>query len=157
MIELSELFRIARNAETMLSPLANAPTEILVATLKPRDEDYDAVFVGEAAQRARTGYAAFWANPPKALGKRGQTQVRAFASEADALGVENEFSREFPGGYRRVAAQLQPFKVWLTFKLVEPGKPDGMSYDGLVWLGDRWAWFPKPWRILGGDETIPAS
>jgi hypothetical protein len=22
-----------------------------------------------------------------------------------------------------------------------------MAYDGLVWLDDRFAWFPKPWRL----------
>jgi hypothetical protein len=147
-IELSELFRIARNAEGLLGPLANAPAEIWVAKLRPRDEDWSAVLVGDAARQAREGYAALWANPPKALGKTGQTEVHAFASEADALGAENEFSREFPGGYRKIAAHLQPTSIWLTFKLVEPGQSHGMSYDGLVWLRDHWAWFPKPWRVL---------
>ncbi|MEO8701016.1 MAG: hypothetical protein ABI867_13290 [Kofleriaceae bacterium] len=148
MIELSELFRIARNAEGLLGPLANAPAEIWVAKLKPRDEDWAAAFLPESAAAARAGYAALWANPPKALGKQGQTEVHAFASEADALGAENEFSREFPGGYRKIAAHLQPASIWLTFKLVEPGQPHGMSYDGLVWFRDHWAWFPKPWRVL---------
>ena len=157
MIEPSELFRIARNAEAMLSPLANASAEVVVATLKPRDEDFEAVFVGDAADRARVGYAELWKNPKKALGKRGQTQVRAFASEAEALGKENEHSREFPGGYRLIADQLKPSKIWLTFKLTEPGASSGMSYDGLVWLGDRWAWFPKPWRHLGGSDTTATS
>ncbi|HEU0036415.1 MAG TPA: hypothetical protein VFQ53_37640 [Kofleriaceae bacterium] len=154
MIELAELYRIARTAERVLAPVANAPPELWVAALRPRDADYDAVFVGEAAARARAGYASLWANPPKSLGKRGQTTVHAFASEADALGHDNEFSREFPGGYRKIASQLSPHKVWLTFKLVEPGASSGMSYDGLVWLADdHWAWFPKPWRVLADDTS----
>ena len=153
MIELTELYRIARAAETMLAPLANAPPEMLTATLKPRDGDYEQVFVGHAAQAARLGYAGLWASPPRSLGKRGQIEVHAFAAQADALGTENDFSREFPGGYRGIASHLQPANVWLTFKLVEPGSSSGMSYDGLVHLAGRWAWFPKPWRVL--SETEP--
>lgn len=153
MIELSELYRIARNAEQLLLPLATAPTEILVEKLKPRDEDYAAVFVGDAVKRARDGYAMMWSKPPKALGKASQTKIKAFAAQADAFATENEFSREFPGGYRTVAAQLQPDKIWLVWKLFEAGGDVGMSYDGLVWLRDRWAWFPKPWRILAVPTT----
>ena len=149
MIELTELHRIARNAEGLLGPLVTAPTEVLVEKLRPRDGDYAAVFIGDAANRARDGYASMWSNPPKALGKASQTLVRAFASEADALAADNEFAREFPGGYRQIAAQLQPDKIWLVWKLLEPGHETGMSYDGLVWLRDHWAWFPKPWRVLG--------
>lgn len=151
-IELSELYRIARNAEQQLLPLATAPTEILIEKLKPRDADYAAVFVGDAAKRARDGYALLWQNPPKALGKPNQTRVKAFAAQADAFATDNEFSREFPGGYRGIAAQLQPDKIWVAWKLFEAGGELGMSYDGLVWLRDHWAWFPKPWRVL--DEPV---
>jgi hypothetical protein len=147
-IELSELYRIARNAEGLLGPLVKAPPQILVDKLRPRDEDYGAVFVGDAAQAAREGYAGLWTNPPKALGKATQTQIRAFAAEAESFGTDNEFSREFPGGYRAIAAQLVPDKIWIAWKLVESGRDVGMSYDGLVWLRDHWAWFPKPWRVL---------
>jgi hypothetical protein len=149
MIELSELYRIARNAEGLLAPLAQAPAEIWVPKLKPRDTDYEAVFGAEAARRAREGYAALCNKPPATLGQRGQTVVRAFASEADALGADNEFSREFPGGYRKIAGLLVPDKIWVVWKLLAPGQEHGMSYDGLVFLRDHWAWFPKPWRVLG--------
>lgn len=152
-IELSELYRIARTAEGLLLPLATAPTEVLVEKLKPRDEDYAAVFVGDSARLARDGYAQLWKNPPKALGKANQTRVKAFAAQADAFLDDNEFSREFPGGYRGVATQLQPDKIWVTWKLFEAGGELGMSYDGLVYLRDRWAWFPKPWRVLSDPAT----
>jgi len=146
--ELSELYRIARNAEGLLLPLVTAPPEILIEKLRPRDEDYAAVFLADAARRAREGYAAMWKNPPKALGKASQTRIKAFAAQADALGTENEFSREFPGGYRGIASQLAPDKIWLVWKLLEGSGEQGMSFDGLVWLRDHWAWFPKPWRII---------
>lgn len=152
-MELSELYRIARNAEGLLLPLVTAPAEILIEKLKPRDGDYAAVFVGDAARLAREGYAPLWKNPPKALGKASQTRVKAFAAQADAFATENEFSREFPGGYRKIATQLQLDKVWLGWKLLEPVGETGMTYDGLVWLRDHWAWFPKPWRVLSDPTT----
>lgn len=148
MIELAELHRIARAAEGLLGPLAVAPSEVWVPRLQPRDADYAAVFAHHAVEVARAGYANLWRNPPTALGKRDQTIVRAFAAEADALAHDNEFSREFPGGYRQIADQLMPERVWLVWKLSSPGHDGGISYDGLVYLGDHWAWFPKPWRIL---------
>ena len=121
---------------------------MLVQRLKPRDEDYAAVFVGDAARQARAGYEALWANPPKALGKDTHTRIKAFAIEADSLLTDNEFSREFPGGYRGIAAHLEPHRIWICWKLYEAGGELGMSYDGLVFLKDHWAWFPKPWRML---------
>jgi hypothetical protein len=148
-IELTELKRIQRAAEALVAPLAKASPEQIVAALRPRDADYAAVFVGDAAARAQAGFAALWNNPPRGLGQPGQTEVHAFATQAESFASENEHSREFPGGYRKVAGQLKPDVVWLRFKLVAPGESTGMAYDGLVYLGDHWAWFPKPWHVLG--------
>lgn len=32
-----------------------------------------------------------------------------------------------------------------------------MSYDGLVFMTDHWAWFPKPWRMLDTVELTYGS
>jgi len=140
--------RITRAAEDLLRPLAAAPPELRVPALQPRDTDYAAVFVDDAANIARAGYARLWASPPKALGKPGQTEVAALAALAESLREDGHVSRELPFGYRRIAGQLRPGSVWIAFKLVVPGQTTGMAYDGLVWLGDHWAFFPKPWRVL---------
>ena len=145
------MIRIAREAKALLEPIAVAPPEVYVPLLKPRDADYAAVFVGDAAARARDGYESLWANPPRSLGKHDQTNVFTFASEASQLGGENDYSVEFPGGYRKVASLFVPERVWVVWKLTVPGQTTGMRYDGLVYLGDHWAWFPKPWRIV--DEV----
>jgi hypothetical protein len=151
-IELTELHRIARNAEGLLGPLASAPAEVWVPRLKPRDDDYSAVFAADAAERARAGYAALWQTPPATLGRRGDAIARAFGAQADALGHDNDFAREFPGGYRAIAARLMPDRVWLVWRYLAAGDEGGVRYDGLVYLGDHWAWFPKPWRVLGSQE-----
>ncbi|TMQ06352.1 MAG: hypothetical protein E6J91_38110 [Deltaproteobacteria bacterium] len=31
------------------------------------------------------------------------------------------------------------------------GEQLGMAYDGLIYVNNHWAWFPKPWRALGGS------
>ena len=48
---------------------------------------------------------------------------------------------------RAIAHLLQPQRVWVAWKLIAPGQDAGMAYDGLVWLDDHWAWFPKPFRF----------
>jgi hypothetical protein len=151
MIQLMQLEQIQRDAEAMLRPLATGPASAITAALKPRPEDYAAVFVGDAATAAQQGYRELWSAPPRALGKPGQSEVHAFALLAEVLRSENPSSRQFPGGYRRIADQLQPDRVWVRFKYLAPGAAAGMSYDGLVHFADgHWAWFPKPWRVLGG-------
>ena len=50
---------------------------------------------------------------------------------------------------------LDPHRVWARWKFVRPGEPSGMAYDGLVWVDDHWAWFPKPYRVLA--HLVPAN
>ena len=153
MIELVELQRIKRAAEALLTTIVGGPPEELVRNLRPRDEDYARVFTPEAAETARAGYLSLWNSPPRGLSKAGQTQVIAFACDAESLRSDNEFSRNFPGGYQKIAGFLKPELVWVAFKTVIPGQTTGMAYDGLVYLDDHWAWFPKPWRILSSGDA----
>jgi hypothetical protein len=153
MNNLAELLNIKREAEEMLTPLVGASSEQLVRTLRPRHEDYARVFVASAVDRAQLGFGALWNAPPKSLGKPHQTEVHATAADAASLRDDNDISKAFPGGYRKIAHLLQPDVIWVSFKLVAPGESLGMSHDGLVKLDDRWAWFPKPWRILGDEDT----
>jgi hypothetical protein len=147
MIEVTELNRIKREAAELLKRLAHADQFHLIAALKPQDEDYAKVFVGDAVALAKLNYGSLWMDPPT-LAKPTQTEVETFALQAETLQTDNEFRDEFPGGYRKIAHHLNPELVWVIFKFTEPGKTTGMAYDGLVYLDGRWAWFPKPWRYL---------
>lgn len=153
MIDLAELTRIKRVAEAMLTEVVHGPADSIVKALRPRDEDYTRVFIGHAAEAARTGYAALWSAPPPSLAKPGQTQVIAFPCDAGSLRTHSEFSAQFPGGYKQIAGFLAPELVWLVFKTVVPGQTTGMSFDGLVYLDDHWAFFPKPWRVLSSGDS----
>ncbi len=152
MSNLAELLKIKREAEEFLSTIVRAKPEDLVRALRPRHEDYARVFVPSAVDKAQLGFGALWNSPPKSLGKSHQTEVHvAGVANAAALIDENDLSKGFPGGYQKIAHLLQPDVVWVSFKLVAPGESAGMAHDGLVKLDERWAWFPKPWRVLGED------
>jgi len=150
---LADLLTTSREAEAFIKPLLTASPEELVRALRPRPEDYARVFVPSTVDRAQMGFGHVWNTAPRALGKPGQTQVRAMAAEASMFQDENDISRAFPGGMRKVAHMLVPGNIWVSFKLTAPGESLGMAHDGLVKLDDRWAYFPKPWRVLGDDNT----
>ncbi len=118
---------------------------------RPDPDDYARVFVPAVAARARAAYEVIWLGPPKPEPKPGQSDVLVFAAPASLLTDDNELSRRFPGGYRGISSLLDPHQIWLSWKFVEPGSGSGMAYDGLVWLDGRFAWFPKPWRVLGDN------
>jgi hypothetical protein len=116
---------------------------------RPEPEDYARVFVPDAAERARAAYQVVWLTAPRPQPNQGQSEVLVFGAPAGLLTDDNELSRRFPNGYRSIAHLLDRHQIWLAWKYVVPGASSGMSYDGLVWLDGRFAWFPKPWRVLG--------
>lgn len=50
-----------------------------------------------------------------------------------------------------MANLLVPARVWATWQYHSTGNSAGISYDGLVWCDDHWAFFPKPYRVLTAD------
>ncbi|MBT3221498.1 MAG: hypothetical protein HN348_20645 [Proteobacteria bacterium] len=123
--------------------------DALSLALKPDEEDFDRAFLPEYAKMAKEGYQALWDTKPVPTPNLGQSQLRLVCAPAMALLVDSPLFRFFPGGYRNIAPLLQPESWWAVFKFTEPGKTSGMAYDGLVHMGgQRWVWFPKPWRVL---------
>ncbi|MEZ4320989.1 MAG: hypothetical protein R3F61_26155 [Myxococcota bacterium] len=119
-----------------------------VALLRPTDDDWAAVF-GPKGEQARAVYAQMWASAPLPEPKPLQTELQVFTATPAMLTGENPVSERFPGGYREVAQHFDRFSTWCAFRYHEPGELTGMLYDGLVPRpGERWAWFPKPWRAL---------
>lgn len=144
-----DLVEITKRAVIAVSGVAHGPAGLIAALLKPRPEDYAAVFVGNAAEQAAEHFALFWENPPGSLTRAPNPQIRMVSRLAQDIVA----SDEFPGGYSRIAHLLVPDQVWCRFKVISPGADSAIAYDGLVWREDRWAWFPKPWRAF----SIPAT
>lgn len=136
-----DLAEITNRAVTLISGVAFGPGALIAAMLKPQPEDYAAVFVGQAATQAADAYAQFWENPPNALTSSVNPKIQVVTRLAQDIVA----SEEFPGGYAKIAHLLVPDQAWCRFKL---GGANLIAYDGLVWRGERWAWFPKPWRVF---------
>ena len=136
--------------EPLLWAIARDGTGQMAAELRPHDDDYERVFTSDSVAMARAGYARLFAQPhlPKPA-DAGQTRLLSHLAPAGMLADDNELSRPFPGGYRAIANRLNPHRVWVRWKFCRPGETAGMAYDGLVWVDDHWAWFPKPYRVLG--------
>ncbi len=136
----------------MLSQFAD-PSRIaerldLVVALQPRDEDYDLVFQPDVAPIARAGYADLWSRPPILPIAVDQTALRLAVCYAEELVGYTGRAQTFPRGYQSIATHLVPGRIWCAWEYLRPGASDGLSFDGLVVLDERFAWFPKPWRIL---------
>lgn len=134
----------------LLETLATGPgRDALVARLRPAEDDYPRVFVAEAVDGAREAYAAAWAAAPTLPPAASRScRVEAHVATAGLLGSDNELSRPFPRGYRGIVPLLQPQRVWAAWTVLEPGRSAGTAYDGMVWVDDHWAWFPRPYRTL---------
>lgn len=139
--------------------LTAADPRALTRTLRPGTADYKAVFIDSVAERAETGYSNMWNGGKAAItAKDGQTELLLIKATTDQLiAWPPEVDAEFPGGYKRVAHRFKPGLTVYRWKFVKPGETSGMAYDGLIYLGDHWAWFPKPWRVVGegGTTNIP--
>ena len=74
-------------------------------------------------------------------------------------GGQIERAGNFRSGYRNIAGWMTPERMWLTWA-ARSATGGSMRYDGLAWLGERWVWLPKPYRIVADlptgarDETL---
>lgn len=141
---------------TLLIALGNDIDGSASAALRPRAGDAALAFRAEFAAQAARAYEAIWRSAPRVSRAPPNFIVQCHLAPAGMLGEDNALSYRFPGGYRHIASMLQPERIWAHWKYLKPGQSAGQSYDGLVWLDDHWAWFPKPYRVLASgthDQT----
>ncbi len=131
-----------------LDPGLAASCMEMVRALQPEPEDYGRVFVPAVADQARAGYSALWENLPVWPVRPDQTRLKVAVARAEDFTEKNDRSDLFPGGYLSVAPHLLPGRIWVCWEFITPGRDGGIAFDGLVPLEGRWAWFPKPWKVL---------
>lgn len=137
----------------ILEQIAVDDNDEYIAQLQPTAADYARVFTAGTATKARQAYEEAWRRGFRVpRPNRAQTEIHCHVSPAGMFTTDNPLSRYFPGGYRSIAAMLNPHCVWVAWKYVQPGEASGLSFDGLVWVEDHWAWFPKPYRYLRAKE-----
>jgi hypothetical protein len=154
---LERLRAVAAQAREVVAPFVRPDFDAAAATLalRPSLEDARAVFAAEVADRVHAGYAVLWDTRPVIRARPGQSEIDVVAALPEILAGDNPISRGFPGGYRGILPWLRPGVPWVRWRYHRPGTGAGMAFDGLVALDGRWAWFPKPWRVVG--EVVPQA
>ena len=145
--------------EALVDPARAAAT---TATLTPRPGDAARVFQGTDAELAaiEARYTELWAkDPPRVRAPAAAVTLRIIVATAGMLLPDAPMAKTFPPRWASVAERLRPERAWVAWAYEPVGGGRSTDYDGLVWIDDRWAWFPAPWRVLeprdGGG--IPAT
>lgn len=144
----------AAAAKEMLSALIKpgADQAALTMAMRPKPEDYAAVFVGDAAQKMKAFIDPLWDGGKLALKPSAdQTEIDILGAPQPQLVKGEGNAQACPGGYKDVADKIQPKVVVYCFKFVKPGEKGGLHVDGLVYVNGHWALFPKPFRALKGS------
>ncbi len=137
-----------------LKPGADRPG--LTRALKPTAADYAAVFEGDNATKAAAGYEKLWSDPRAVIGAAPENnQLLVWSATTDDLKAGTGDSGNFPGGYKQAASTFKAGITLYRWKFVKPGEKLGMAYDGLAYVNGHWAWFPKPWRVVGERKEMP--
>lgn len=140
--------RATQLLQRIIDPAHLAQRPALILGLRPAAGDHLRVFSAEIADTLREGYDALWQAPPPWRLRSDQTVLRVTSASVDELRAGEGGARAFPGGWRDVVPHLADGYVWSVWELLAPGASAGLSFDGLVAIDDRFAWFPKPWRLL---------
>jgi len=85
--------------------------------------------------------------PPWPL-RPAQTRLKVVAAMLRKLVDKSGLSARFPGCYSHVLLHYHAETVLLCWEYMASDSDTGLSFDRLVPIDDRWAWFPKPWRVL---------
>ena len=120
----------------------------LARQLQPRPNDYSRVFGDASAEKARDAYTSHWSTLPAIRPWPAHDEVSVFEVSVERLQAKAGVPHGFPPGYEEIAGQLRPGVTWysLEFSGKTAGRPS--IFDGLVYVDDHWAYFPKPHRLL---------
>jgi hypothetical protein len=139
-----------KGAKQLLTDLRLASDAVaMTRALKPTSADYKAVF-GDSASQAEAHYEKGWNDPEIKIGAKPENTELLFwkATSEELQSWVGDAATSFPGGYKEVASKYQPGLTVYRWKYAKPGETLGMAYDGLIYVNNHWAWFPKPWRML---------
>lgn len=131
---------------------SNPKTRIKMArALRPREADYKAVFVSsDFAERVyqfheRLSKSSAIVIQPNLIE---QTDILLWEADVNDFKQYRNDAVYFPGGYKEIANQFSPDYHYFRFKYVKPGKSTGSAYDIMVFVNERWRFFPRPWAVV---------
>jgi hypothetical protein len=121
----------------------------LTNALRPKPEDYAAVFTPEAAAKVKAGLEPLWDGGKLTLKPAAnQTEITAAGVPQPELLRGDGNAVNCPGGYKDIASKIQPTVTVHCVRFLKQGEKGGLHVDGLVNVNGHWALFPKPWRFL---------
>lgn len=121
----------------------------MTKSLRPSLDDYDTIFVADAATNVKAKYEEQWnRNDYKITAKEGQTELLLWQATTEELRDGTVDAKQFPGGYKKIADKLKPGLTFYRFKFVKPGDKHGMAFDGLVYVNGHWVMVSKPYRAM---------
>ena len=132
----------------ILQSIATDESGEVIKSLQPGEDDYVKVFSEELIEAAKLQYTDWTKQYRQAISFDEGTRIDAHMAPAGMLIEENALSYHFPNGYQSIAEKLNPQRVWVCWKIYQQGESAGNSMNGLVWVDDHWAWFPKPYKLL---------
>ena len=141
----------AAGAKALVSELAKPDVDAAALTLqlRPTTADYKSLFDAPTAAKIDRVYSPEWDKGTFVVSARpGQTEVQMASATVADLKAKNEKSKALPAPYGIIASHLVGSATIYAFRFVEPGKTDGNTFDGLVYLNGHWVLIPRPWRGL---------
>jgi hypothetical protein len=149
--DLKSFPNTAAGAKALVSELAKPGVDAaaLSLQLRPTTADYKSIFDAATAAKIDRVYSPEWDKGTFVVSARpGQTEVQMASATVADIKAKNEKSKALPAPYAIVAAHLVGTATIYAFRFVEPGKTDGNTFDGLVYLNGHWVLIPRPWRGL---------
>ncbi len=140
---------VAEVARSVLPALLTSSADAY-ARLIPERELYGRVFRPELAASALAAHHARWRPGITLEQPRPGALPTVITTTAESFGEPGHpDAARFPGGYRRIARELQPGVIWSLVRFVVPGQRTGLVFDGFAHLGGTaFAWFPKPYTLV---------
>lgn len=124
----------------------------LTPSLKPTHAELAELVDAELAAELMPELNSLYQTPPVARPGPEFPHLRITAANAGLLRWPNELSDKFPRGYRNIAGWMNPKFIWFSWRWTAdadaPPGGAGAQFDGLVWIGQRWVWLPKLFRML---------
>jgi hypothetical protein len=128
---------------------AEADAGALSGNLRPKPEDYAAVFEGDSAEKLKANLEPLWDSGKLVLKPLpGANEVEVRGATRDELKKGDGNATYCPEDYKQVADRIKSDVMVYCFTFKKPGEQSGLRGDGLVYVKDHWAFFPKAYRYL---------
>ncbi len=131
---------LAGVARPVIASLASGAIDAVI----PTPDDAAAVFVEAVAPRAAEAYARWWEVQRSKARPTGGPELQVDVVTGGLMRRDGPWMRPLAQGFRGVAGALRPEVSWVSWRWSSTGS----SFDGLVFVNERWCWYPKPYRVL---------